>query len=208
MKQIYLHGLGQTGESWGKVIEAIGSSEECVVPNLTELVKGEKADYPELYAAFCEICNKIDGKVMLCGLSLGGVMALNYAIDHPEKVQGLVLIAAQYRMPKMLLKLQNVLFRLMSESSFQQMGFSKRDFISLCSTMAVLDFSASLDKVSCPTIVICGEKDSANKKAATELAGRIPHAELQMISGAGHEINTEVPEKLAELLQEFYQKIF
>ena len=32
----------------------------------------------------------------LCGLSLGAVLALNYAIDFPKKVNSLILIAPQY----------------------------------------------------------------------------------------------------------------
>lgn len=51
--------------------------------------------------------------------SLGAVLTLNYAIDHPDKVKALVLIAAQYKMPKKLLKVQNMLFHLMPNSAFQ-----------------------------------------------------------------------------------------
>ena len=53
----------------------------------------------------------------------GGVLALNYAVDHPEKVQQLVLIAPQYKMTEKLLRFQNLLFRFMPDSMFQQMGF-------------------------------------------------------------------------------------
>ena len=43
----------------------------------------------------------------------GAVLALNYAIDFPQKAGSLVLIAPQYDMPKFLLKVQNVLFKFM-----------------------------------------------------------------------------------------------
>ena len=134
-------------------------------------------------------------------------MALNYAIDNPEKVKALVLIAAQYKMPARLLKLQNAMFRFMPQSMFQQTGFSKLDFISLCSTMAELDFSDSLGKVSCPVLVICGEKDRANKNASIELANILKHSQFEEIPEAGHEVNLESPEKLAPILQEFYKSI-
>lgn len=55
------------------------------------------------------------------------VLALNYAIDHPDKVKALVLIAAQYKMPRKLLKVQNMLFHLMPNSAFDKMGFKKAD---------------------------------------------------------------------------------
>ena len=89
------------------------------------------ATYSALYSAFSEMCNAENEDIILCGLSLGSVLALNYAIDYPKKVKALVLIAAQYKMPARLLKLQNALFRFMPQSMFQQTGFGKLDFISL-----------------------------------------------------------------------------
>ena len=153
------------------------------------------------------MCDSENEGITLCGLSLGGVLALNYAIDHPQKVKALVLIAAQYKMPVRLLKLQNALFRFMPQSMFQQTGFEKYDFIRLCNTMMELDFSDSLNQVSCPVLVICGEKDKANKKASIELAHSLKYSQFKEIPETGHEVNLESPEKLASLLREFYISI-
>ena len=129
-------------------------------------------------------------------------MALNYAIDHPERVKALVLIAPQYKMPRTLLKLQNILFRFMSKSAFSQTGFQKADFIRLCRSMAELDFSRSLRKVTCPTLILCGEHDRANQKAARMLAGLLKNAQFQQIPNVGHEVNVDAPEALAKALHE------
>ena len=207
MKYIYLHGLGQNAASWNKVIGAAKAPELSVCPDLAEMVKGKAATYSTLYSAFSEMCDAENDGILLCGLSLGGVLALNYAIDNPQKVKALVLIAAQYKMPARLLKLQNALFRFMPQSMFQQTGFGKLDFIRLCSTMLELDFSDSLDQVSCPVLVVCGEKDKANKKASIELANILKHSQFKEVSETGHEVNLESPEKLASLLREFYKSI-
>lgn len=204
MKQIYIHGLGQVPDSWNKVIEQQNTIENSMCPNLPKLILGKSVTYQNLYAEFSAMCDKIGEPIILCGLSLGGVLALNYTIDHPGKVEKLVLIAVQYKMPKRLLRFQNIIFRFMPKSMFQQMGFGKSDFLGLCKTMMELDFSDSLDKVCCPALIICGEKDSANKKAAMELADRLSDAELRMLEGVGHEINIEAPEKLAKILGTFY----
>lgn len=164
MKQIYLHGLGQNPDSWSKVIEQLEAAEHSMCPDLSELVQGQDTTYQNLYAAFSAMCDEIEEDICLCGLSLGGVLALNYAIEHPEKIKGLVLIATQYKMPKKLLRVQNAIFRFMPKSMFQQTGFGKSDFLKLCNTMMELDFSDSIYNVSCPTLVIYGEKDRANKK--------------------------------------------
>lgn len=204
---IFLHGLGQTPVSWENVIAQLKLAERSVCPDLTKLCQGGQATYKNLYEGLYKMCSELDEPINLCGLSLGGVLALNYAIEHPGKVNSLVLIAAQYKMPKGLLKLQNILFQFMPKSMFQQTGFGKKEFIQLCRTMMDLDFSNSIQKITCPVLVVCGERDSANKKASAELVGLLRNAELSIIRNSGHEVNIEAPERLAEVLRAFYGKI-
>ena len=206
MQQIFLHGLGQTGESWGKTVEKLQTAEHVICPDLAKILQGNCATYQNLYEAVSEICEQSAEPINLCGLSLGGVLALHYTIEHPEKIHSLVLIAPQYKMPKNILRVQNALFQLMPNAAFQPTGFEKKEFIQLCRTMMKLDFSNSLSKISCPTLVIYGEKDSTNRKAAVKLASILTNAEMREIAGAGHEVNVDAPEKLAEALSGFYRR--
>lgn len=207
MKYLYLHGLGQKPDSWNRTIKETKVSGSSISLSLAEMSEGKDVTYKELYSAFSEVCEKEDEEIVLCGLSLGAVLALNYAIDHPDKIKALVLIAAQYKMPEKLLKFQNVLFRLMPNSMFKQTGFTKADVISLCGTMAELDFTESLHNVSCPVLIVCGEKDNANKKASKELACYLSKSSFYELLKTGHEVNIEAPEEIAMVLQEFYDNI-
>lgn len=205
MTQLYIHGLGQTPSVWQPVLRLMHAP-DCIQPDLASMICAGKATYANLYTAFSALCDASAAPLSLCGLSLGGVLALHYAVEHPERVAALVLIAPQYKMPKRLLQIQNILFRVMPSSMFRGTGFSKTQFIELCGSMTELDFTAALPRISCPTLVVCGSRDHANKKACTELSQRIGIAELAMIEGAGHELNREAPELLAELLRGFYAK--
>ena len=205
MAYIFIHGLGQTPESWDQVISDMSLTEEVLCPNLPALITEQECNYKNLYAVFCRYCETESGKINLCGLSLGGILALNYAIDHPKKIKSLVLIGTQYVMPKKLLAVQNAIFRLMPSKSFESMGFSKKNFIQLSKTMADLDFSLKLGSITYPTLVVCGEKDAANKKASEELSERIPEASLSLIPGSGHEVNQQAPIRLAEVLNGFWK---
>ena len=207
MKYLYLHGLGQNPDSWNRTIKETKVSESSVSLSLSEMLEGKSTTYKELYSSFSGECDKENEEIVLCGLSLGAVLALNYAIDHPDKVKALALIAAQYKMTKKLLKVQNMLFHLMPNSAFNKMGFKKADVISLCGTMAELDFSDSLHKVSCPVLIVCGEKDNANKKSSKELAGYLSNSCYRELLKTGHEANIEAPEELAIVLQRFYAGI-
>ena len=207
MKYLYLHGLGQKPDSWNRVIKETKVSESSVKLSLAEMLEGKSVTYKELYSAFSGECDRENEGIVLCGLSLGAVLALNYAIDHPDKVRALVLIAAQYKMPKKLLKVQNILFHLMPNSAFNKMGLKKADVINLCDTMAELDFSDSLHKVSCPVLIVCGEKDNANKKTSKELCQYLNNACFHELVKTGHEANIEAPEELAIVLQKFYDNL-
>ncbi len=203
MQQIFVHGLGQTPSSWDKTIENLEMNLNCNCPDLSEMLQGKETDYANLYAAFSEYCDGFPGPLAICGLSLGGVLALHYGIEHPQKVDSLALIAVQYKMPKRLLTFQNVIFRFMPNSMFRQMGLGKAQFIQLSKSMMDLDYSGELDKISCPVLVVCGEKDNANKKASIELVERLAHAKSCMIEKAGHEVNVDTPEQLAKVLNGF-----
>lgn len=205
MKQIYVHGLGQTSESWEKTISHLKNKNHIVCPNLADLVQTGEVSYRCLYLAFSELCNQLGKPIDLCGLSLGGVLTLNYAIDYPDRVHSLVLIAPQYKMPKRLLQFQNIIFHFMPKSTFQSTGFKKADFIELCQSMIKLDFSKSIYKITCPALIIYGEKDGVNKKAAMELNSILRNSTLKEISHSGHEVNIDAPEELSRQLLTFYE---
>lgn len=155
-----------------------------------------------MYRSFCEYCDKFSEPLNLCGLSLGAVLALNYAIDFPKKVKSLILIAPQYNMPKFLLKVQNVLFKFMPESQFEDIGLTKKDFITLTNSMADMDFTNGLENVSCPVLVLCGEKDNVNKKAAIKIAEKLSQSKFSTIENSGHEVNIDNPKGLAKAIEE------
>ena len=92
MKNILIHGLGQNSKDWNTIkneLEMRGIFP--IVPDLFNLTKGRELDYPTVYQAFSELCESYKDKLNLCGISLGGLLALNYAIQYPKKINSLVL---------------------------------------------------------------------------------------------------------------------
>lgn len=205
MTTILLHGLGQGPESWDAA--ARGLEGKILRPDLFVPVRGGAVSYREIYQAFAGDCQRLGRPLRLCGLSLGGILALQYALEHPEGVEALVLIGTPCVMPKGLLRFQNAVFRLLPGRAFRQMGLSKREVIGLTGSMLDLDFREDLGRIACPVLVLCGERDRANRKAALELRAGIPGAEAAWIPGAGHEVNRDAPEALAEVLREFFGRV-
>lgn len=197
MKTIFLHGLGQAAQDWEEVIRQTALSEvDC--PELFSLSEGEityfgirnglEKRYADITEPFC-----------ICGLSLGALLALDYAIRHNEQVAALVLIGVQYKVPSLLIDFQNLIFRCMPNKTFDDMGMSKNDVIRLAHSMRSLDFRSGLKDIKCPVTILCGEKDRANLKASRQLAELLSQSKLRIVPGAAHELNKCAPEAIADV---------
>ncbi len=202
--KILVHGSGHKATSWNKTISYMTNNEDIVCPNLSSILEGKEASYENLYSSFVKYCNEIDGQIHLCGLSLGGILALNFALDFPQKVKTLVLIGTPYKVPKVAFSLQNIIFRFFPKSIFETMAFDKKNTFALGNTMKNLDFSGRVKDIKCPTLILCGKKDSANIKSAYYLSQNIKNSELKAIDNTGHVVNEENPKVLAIILNEYY----
>ena len=204
--KIFVHGSGHKATSWEKTISYMTNNEDIVCPNLSSILEGKEASYENLYSSFVKYCNEFDGQIHLCGLSLGGILALNFALDFPQKVKTLVLIGTPYKVPKVAFSFQNIIFRFLPKSIFETMAFDKNNTFALGDTMKNLDFSDRVKNIKCPTLILCGKKDSANMKSADYLSQSIRSAELKIIENTGHVVNEENPKALADILNEYYLK--
>ena len=204
MTKVFIHGSGHKGSSWNEVVKIMHNNKDILCPDLSTILNGKEASYSNLYSSFIDYCNKIEGEIDLCGLSLGGILALNYAIEYPGKVKSLVLIGTPYKVPKFMFRIQNIIFRLLPKSTFKGMAFNKKDTFILGNTMKELDFSNNVQVIICPTLIICGEKDKANMKSAHFLSENIKGSEWKIIKETGHVVNEENPKELARILNDYY----
>jgi len=205
VKIVLLHGLGQSAQDWNAVLAQLPDGPiDC--PELFSLLEAETT-YPNLLQGLEQRYAEESEPLLLCGLSLGAVLALDFAIRHGEQVAGLVLMAPRYHVSSWLVDFQNLIFRGMPERAFQGMGLSKKDAIALTRSMRKLDLRDGLDRVTCPVTILCGKKDKANREAAETLAERLPQAALRLVPGAGHELNKEAPKEVAAVLREMKNRL-
>ena len=205
MKYICLNGLGHSPKIWNKVIENMENKSEIICPDLFSMVSGSEISYSNLYRSFSEYCMKFSEKINICGLSLGGIIALQYSIEHADKINSAIFIGTQYIMPEKLLKFQNLIFNFMPNSQFADMGITKKDFINLSKSMMNLNFESQLKNINFPVLVVCGEKDIFNKPASIRLNKNISSSKLLIIPKTGHEVNREAPRQLAEAIDSFWK---
>lgn len=198
MKIVFLHGLGQRAADWDRVASPFPNT-DC--PDLFEIV-GEKLNYSAILSSLEERYEYEREPLCLCGLSLGGMLALDYALRHGDRVAAMVLLGARDRTPRLLMDIQDLLFRCMPDKAFASTGMKKEQVRDLTRSMKNLDFTDRLSTIHCPVTVACGEKDHPNLAAARRLAKYLPNARLYVVPHAGHELNTDAPDTVAEIVRE------
>ena len=198
MKTVLLHGLGQTAQDWKEVVQQLSISDvDC--PELFSSAEDE-ISYSKILGDLEQRYSEVKEPLRICGLSLGALLAIDFAIRHEEKVASMVLIGAQYKVPSLLIDFQNLIFRCMPNKAFESMGLSKSSTIKLAHSMRSLDFTSQLDNIHCPVTILCGKKDTANLKASKRLKELLPQATLHIVPNAGHELNKYAPNTIAEIL--------
>jgi len=94
---ILIHGLGASADIWRYNVEALAEQHRVYVPDVIGFGRSDKPgpsfspfDYTRFLDDFLNIL-RIEG-ASLIGQSLGGAIALHYALQFPQKVRKLVLV--------------------------------------------------------------------------------------------------------------------
>ena len=206
MKNILIHGLGQNNQSWNNTIIYLKKNGiDAICPSLFKIADNTLVNYKNMYSAFSDFCNNQKEKVNLCGLSLGGILTLDFVKEYPEKVNSIILIGTPYKIPKALFKMQSLIFHIMPKAIFKKMGCSKREFITLVNSMSNLNIAKDLEKINCKSLIVCGSNDNVNMESAKLLNNSIKNSEFKIIGNSSHEVNIDNPEELSNIIYEFWK---
>src|SRR5579884_1453603 len=92
---LLLHGFTHTGSSWDPVVAALGERYRVLAPDIRGHGSASPAVPVTLDAVIADLeALAPDTGLTLCGYSMGGRIALHFALRHPERVEQLVLIGA------------------------------------------------------------------------------------------------------------------
>jgi pimeloyl-ACP methyl ester carboxylesterase len=229
---VLLHGAGGSRLNWPPELRRLGQAR---LPGATVYTldlpghghsngKGRDAiaDYATDVAAFFDAAGIV--RAVVVGHSMGGAIALAMALDFPERMAGLVLIATGARLrvaPAILERIPTdfeaaldiiTRYAWAPDVSLELVGLGRErlreagpdvllgDLIA-CDRFDVME---RLGEVDVPTLVVAGSADRlAPVKYARYLAECISGAQIAIVEGAGHMVMLERPAEVADAVYKF-----
>jgi pimeloyl-ACP methyl ester carboxylesterase len=226
---VFVHGAGGVGRGWDLQVLAFPWALAPDLPGHGS-EPGPACGRIVDYAAWLH--SLLHGRrvtpAVLAGHSMGGAVALQYALDYPEDVLGLVLIATGPRLrvaPQILADLRrdypSAVRGIVGRSLAP--GASPRLAARLVGTMGAVppevtladfeacdafDVSSRLEEVRAAALVIVGDEDRMTPlRLSATLSARLPRAELVVIPGAGHMVHAEKPQLVNRAIARFLDRM-
>ena len=163
--------------------------------------------------------------VVLCGHSMGGAIALQYALRYPDELKAIILIGTGAKLkvdPKLLkeceeavddrsewLESHKELYKDVEDDINQVLMRRTMELgpqVELNDLIACDQFDVmnKVHKVELPTHVMCGSEDSATPVKFTEyLAANIPGAQHEIIEGGRHFVQLEKYQRVNDQIERF-----
>ena len=241
---IFLHGFPFDKSSWHSQMDNLKSTNRVIAIDIRGFGQSKDEKTPlsiDLFVkdllAFMDKL-KID-KAIICGLSMGGYIALNAVNKFPERFAALILSDTQciadtpevkenrYKtIEKIKASDANEFNENFIKSVFHSDSIntkteivehlrntvfanSKEIIIAGLTALAERNETCSiLNKISIPTLIICGSDDKLTPIAQSEFMHKnIKNSELKIIDNAGHVSNLEQPETFNKHLTDFLNSL-
>jgi len=166
-------------------------------------------------------------KFVVAGHSMGGAIAMAYALKYPEQTIGLILVGSgaklrvlpafleELRQGSVPTDLPDYLYSSGSADELIKRGREEVEntdpsiYLADLSACDHFDIREELPKIKQPAQVICGDEDRLTPvKYSQYLKDNLSRGRLEVIEGAGHMVMLEKPEEVNQAIAKFIEEAF
>ena len=237
----FLHGLGSCGEDWILQLPVVVGDYDVLTVDLPGHGRSSiRPTWPRISCFADDIEDLIRmlglGPTHVVGLSLGGAVAMQLALDYPEAVRSLTLVNTIAKLHSgssgFFRKLVRIAFvvlgqmaqvgqwvagglfpkpdqELLRQAAAERIAANPRGaYLRAIWAATRFDIRDRLIEINAPTLVVAGEFDqTVSMDAKKELAGNISGAHLVVIPDSGHATPLDAVEEFNRTLLDFLSKV-
>ena len=225
---IFIHGSGGDHSAWSHQYAQLHKYYNILAIDLPGHGSSEGSGKSDIESYCLWVRKLLDilqlKNVILVGLSLGAAISLQFAINYPQIIKGIVTVGGGMKMPvnplifeflktnpaesvELICKfsvakqnLEKFMEPLMKSLAHTRLDVLQGD-LSACDKF---DVSQEINKISVKTLVICGAEDKMTPPDfSSQITESIRGAKLCLIEGAGHMVMMEKPLEFNETLNKF-----
>ncbi len=230
---LLIHGLGYARWGWEPVLEGLARSFDVILFDNRGIGESDAPPGPytaaELAADALQVLDEAGvARAHVLGTSLGGMVAQELALSHPERVDRLVLVCTtpggpeSFPMPEQTVALMQggATLRQFVENALApepdpelvQRILRHREataqpleaWTAQAAAGAAFDALDRVAGIAAPTLVLHGTEDAVvDPRNTALLALRIPDARVELFPGGGHLFFWAQPERFVEVVTEF-----
>ena len=202
MKLIFLHGLGQSAESWKEVQDLLANYPSEAL----DLFPMGITSYQEAKERIYQHLSEETEPFVLIGLSLGAALALELSSYDLPNLQALVLSGCPLKLAGNIpFYIQLLIFKLLPKRVFEKQGADKALMVGVSEELKTLDLTDISRTCPYPTLLICGSKDKPNLSSMRSLHKLISESQFQIIPDGPHVLNKEKPKEFVEKTRSFLE---
>jgi pimeloyl-ACP methyl ester carboxylesterase len=220
---LLLPGLAADAQMWQAQVDALAPWQ----PRVTDV----HARHPTIESMAAALLAEHPGELVLCGASMGGMVAMEVAHQAPERVRALALLGTNARPEdEAMRRLREDAIALFAQGRVQEViapnvafafhpGNATRlaagylDFVLRAGAAQLIrqnraviarpDARRHLPQLRCPVLVMCGDTDRLTPLACSqEIVALVPQAEFVQVPRCGHMLTMEQPDFVnAQLLR-------
>lgn len=202
MKLIFLHGLGQSADSWKEVQDLLADYPSEAL----DLFPSGVGAYQEAKERIYQHLTEETEPFVLIGLSLGAALALELSSFEIPNLQTLVLSGCPLKLAGNIpFYIQLLIFKLLPKRIYEKQGADKALMVGVSEELKTLDLREIARNCPYPTLLICGSQDKPNLKSMKDLQQLILNSQFQIIPDGPHVLNRVKPKEFAEITRSFLE---
>ena len=202
MKLIFLHGLGQSAESWKEVQELLADYPSEAL----DLFPTGVTSYQQAKECIYQHLSEETEPFVLVGLSLGAALALELSSYDLPNLRALVLSGCPLKLAGNIpFYIQLLIFKLLPKRTFEKQGANKSLLVGVSEELKTLDLIAIAGTYPYPTLLICGSQDKPNLSSMKAIQELMPNSQFQIIPDGPHVLNRAKPKEFAAITRSFLE---